>query len=230
MRFCIYLQRNKNQNISKWEKRLIPAPITDFKKQFWKNSHLALPRVRNAFMSTTLRTETWLIYWHLNQDQLTLPTKAYLPANQGLLTPQLTPVWKPSNACLSSCKASLSSIRFICLNISALHSLPLSSPIPVAAGSSSQHRKKNLFVAAFISCGDERSGQRASRRLRKTPLADPDGSGSDKDSCISLQSSGNGRAAIICCKMEEKDRKTILLEKKYLKDLEKRNNLYNIAL
>lgn len=35
------------------------------------------------------------------------------------------------------------------------------------------------------------------------------------------RSSGNGRAAIICCKMEEKDRKTILLEKKYLKDLEK---------
>ena len=113
-----------------------------------------------------------------------LPTNAYLPANQGLLTPQLTPVWKPSNACLSSCKASLSSIRFICLNRSALHSLPLSSPIPVAAGSSSQHRKKNLFVAAFISCGDERSRKRASRRLRKTPLADPDGSGSDKDSCV----------------------------------------------
>lgn len=206
MRFCIYLQRNKNQNISKWEKRLIPDPITDFKKQFWKNSHLALPRVRNAFMSTTLRTETWLIYWHLNQDQLTLPTKAYLPANQGLLTPQLTPVWKPSNACLSSCKASLFSIRFICLNISVLHSLPLSSPIPVAAGSSSQHRKKNLSAAAFISCGDERSGQRTSRGLRKPPLADSGGSGSDKDSCVILQPSGNVGAAIICCKMEEKGR------------------------
>ena len=168
MRFCIYLQRNKNQNISKWEKRLIPAPITDFKKQFWRGSPLALPRVRNAFMSTTLRTGTWLIYWHLNQDQLTLPTKAYLPSNQGLLTPQLTPVWKPSNACLSSCKASLFSIWFICLNISALHSLPLSSPIPVAAGSSSQHKKKNLSFAAFISCGAERSGQRTSRGLKKT--------------------------------------------------------------
>ena len=103
------------------------------------------------------------------------PTNAYLPANQGLLTPQLTPVWKPSNACLSSCKTSLFSIRFICLNISALHSLPLSSPIPVAAGSSSQHRKKELSVAAFISCGDERSGQRTSRGLKKTPLADSDG-------------------------------------------------------
>ena len=179
---------------------------------------LALPRVRNAFMSATLRTETWLIYWHLNQDQLTLPTNAYLPANQGLLTPQLTPVWKPSNACLSSCKTSLFSIRFICLNISALHSLPLSSPIPVAAGSSSQHRKKNLSAAAFISCGDERSGQRASRRLRKTPLADPGGSGSDKDSCVILQSSGNGRAAIICCKMEGKDCKMMFLNEKHQKD------------
>ena len=101
-----------------------------------------------------------------------------LPANQGLLTPQLTPVWKPSNACLSSCKASLSSIRFIYLNISALHCLPLSSPIPVAAGSSSQHRKKNLSFATFISCGDERSGQRTSRGLknRLSPIltgADP---------------------------------------------------------
>ncbi|EGC20778.1 hypothetical protein HMPREF9141_0682 [Prevotella multiformis DSM 16608] len=65
-----------------------------------------------------------------------------------------------------------------------MHSLPLSSPIPVAAGSSSQHRKKNLSAAAFISCGAERSGQRTSRGLKKTPLADPDGSGSDKDSCI----------------------------------------------
>ena len=35
------------------------------------------------------------------------------------------------------------------------------------------------------------------------------------------RSSGNGGAAIIYCKMEEKDRKTILLEKKHLKDLEK---------
>ena len=139
MQFCIYLQRNKNQNISKWEKRLIPNPITDFKKQFWRSSPLALPRVRNAFMSATLRTETWLIYWHLNQDQLTLPTKAYLPANQGLLTPQLTPVWKPSNACLSSCKASLFSIRFIYLNISVLHSLPLSSPNP---------RRRRFFQSA----------------------------------------------------------------------------------
>lgn len=184
MRFCIYLQRNKNQNISKWEKRLIPDPITDFKKQFWRSSPLALPRVRNAFMSATLRTGTWLIYWHLNQDQLTLPTNAYLPANQGLLTPQLTPVWKPSNACLSSCKTSLFSIRFICLNRSVLHSLPHSSPIPVAAGSSSQHRKKNLSFAAFISCGDERSGQRTSRERKKTPLAVPGGSRSDKDSCV----------------------------------------------
>ena len=175
VQFFAYLHRNKNQNISKWEKRLIPDPITDFKKQFWRSSLLALPRVRNAFMSATLRTETWLIYWHLNQDQLTLPTKAYLPANQGLLTPQLTPVWKPSNACLSSCKASLSSIRFICLNRSVLHSLPLSSPIPVAAGSSSQHRKKNLSFAAFISCGDERSRKRTSRGLKKPPLADSDG-------------------------------------------------------
>ena len=171
VQFFAYLHRNKNQNISKWEKRLIPDPITDFKKQFWRSSPLALPRVRNAFMSATLRTGTWLIYWHLNQDQLTLPTNAYLPANQGLLTPQLTPVWKPSNACLSSCKASLSSIRFICLNISVLHSLPLSSPIPVAAGSSSQHRKKDLSVAAFISCGAERSGQRTSRGLKKNRLS-----------------------------------------------------------
>ncbi|EGC86127.1 conserved domain protein [Prevotella denticola CRIS 18C-A] len=146
------------------------------------------------------------------------PTKAYLPANQGLLTPQLTPVWKPSNACLSSCKASLSSIRFICLNRSALHCLPLSSPIPVAAGSSSQHRKKNLSFAAFISCGDERSGQRTSRGLRKPPLADSDGSGSDKDSCVILQSSGNGGAAILCCKMEEKDSKMMFLNEKHQKD------------
>ena len=124
VQFFAYLHRNKNQNISKWEKRLIPDPITDFKKQFWRGSPLALPRVRNAFMSATLRTETWLIYWHLNQDQLTLPTNAYLPSNQGLLTPQLTPVWKPSNACLSSCKASLFCIRFICLNRSALHCIP----------------------------------------------------------------------------------------------------------
>ena len=206
MRFCVYLQRNKDQNISKWEKRLIPDPITDFKKQFWRSSPLALPRVRNAFMSATLRTGTWLIYWHLNQDQLTFPTNAYLPANQGLLTPQLTPVWKPSNACLSSCKASLSCIRFICLNISALHSLPLSSPIPVAAGSSSQHRKKNLSSAAFISCGGERSEQMTSRGLKKPPLADSDGSGSDKDSCVILRSSGNVGSAILCCKMEEKSR------------------------
>ena len=35
------------------------------------------------------------------------------------------------------------------------------------------------------------------------------------------RSSGNVGAAILCCKMEEKDRKTTLLEKKYLKDLEK---------
>ena len=55
--------------------------------------------------------------------------------------------------------------------------------------------------------------------MRKS--ADPDGSGSDKDSCVILRSSGNGRVAILCCKMEEKDRKTILLEKKHLKDLEK---------
>ena len=146
-----------------------PGPHNRLQKAILEEfAPLALPRVRNAFMSATLRTETWLIYWHLNQDQLTLPTNAYLPANQGLLIPQLTPVWKPSNACLSSCKASLFSIRFICLNISALHSLPLSSPIPVAADSSSQHRKKNLSVAAFISCGAERSGQRTSRGLKKT--------------------------------------------------------------
>ena len=129
-----------------------------------------------------------------------------LPANQGLLTPQLTPVWKPSYACLSSCKASLFCIRFICLNRSVLHSLPLSSPIPVAAGSSSQHRKKNLSAATFFSCGDERSGQRTSRGLKKPPLADSGGSGSDKDPCVILQPSGNGGAAIICCKMEEKGR------------------------
>ena len=87
--------------------------------------------------------------------------------NQRLLAFQPRPTNTSTNACLSSCKASLFSIRFICLNISALHSLPLSSPIPVAAGSSSQHRKKNLSVAAFISCGDERSGQRTSRGLKK---------------------------------------------------------------
>ena len=159
-----------------------------------------------------------------HRDMVNLLTPQSRPtntSNQGLLTPQLTPVWKPSYACLSSCKASLFSIRFIYLNISVLHSLPLSSPIPVAAGSSSQHRKKNLSFAAFISCGGERSGQRTSRGLKKTSLADPDGSGSDKDSCVILQSSGNVGAAIICCKMEEKDRKTILLEKKHLKDLEK---------
>ena len=113
-----------------------------------------------------------------HKDMVNLLTPQPRPtntSNQGLLTPQLTPVWKPSNACLSSCKASLFSIQFICLNISALHSLPLSSPIPVAAGSSSQHRKKNLSAAVFISCGGERSGQRTSRGLRKTPLADSDG-------------------------------------------------------
>ena len=158
-----------------------PGPHNRLQKAILEEfAPLALPRVRNAFMSATLCTETWLIYWHLNQDQLTLPTNAYLPANQGLLTPQLTPVWKPSNACLSSCKTSLFSIRFIYLNISALHSLPLSSPIPVAAGSSSQHRKKELSVAAFISCGDERSGKRTSQGLKKTPLADSDGADSTR--------------------------------------------------
>ena len=153
-----------------------------------------------------------------HRDMVNLLTPQPRPtntSNQRLLACQPRPTNTSTNACLSSCKASLFSLRFICLNRSALHSLPLSSPIPVAAGSSNQHRKKNLASAAFISCGGERSGQRTSRGLRKTPLADSDGNGSDKDSCAILQSSGNVGAAIICCKMEEKDDKKKFLNEKH---------------
>ena len=160
MRFCIYLQRNKNQNISKWEKRLIPDPITDFKKQFWRSSPLALPRVRNAFIvgDTTHR------------DMVNLLTPQPRPtntSNQGLLTPQLTPVWKPSNACLSSCKASLFCIRFICLNRSVLHSLPLSSPNP---------RRRRFFQSAQ----EEESLCRSFHLMRRWKARKKDKPGTEK--------------------------------------------------